>query len=125
VSAHDIEGTKARALGGDGGQRVQEVAGRAGKPVETRHHHQHVALWPELADDAAQLGAVGLRAACCLAVDFGTTFGAELLELSVERLPIGEINEEIESAPNDLSLRKSKKNTDEAHQLVPRRRPET
>jgi hypothetical protein len=49
---------------------------------------KHVAL-AELAEDAAQLGAVGLRVAGLLAVDFGATFGAELLELSVERLPIG------------------------------------
>ena len=58
---------------------------RAGQSVEARHH-QHVAL-AELAEDAAQLGAVGLRAAGLLAVDFGATFGAELLELSAERLP--------------------------------------
>jgi hypothetical protein len=59
VSAHDIEGTKARALAGDRCQRVQEVVGRARQPVEARHR-QHVALG-KLADDAAQLGAVGLR----------------------------------------------------------------
>jgi hypothetical protein len=61
--------------------------GRAGQPVEARHH-QHVTLG-KLAEDAPQLGAVGLRVAGLLAVDFGATFGAELLELSVERLPVG------------------------------------
>jgi hypothetical protein len=35
-----------------------------------------------------ELGAVGLRR-WPFAVDFGATFGAELLELSVERLPVG------------------------------------
>jgi hypothetical protein len=77
-----MEGTEARALGGDRRQCLQEVAGRAGQPVEARHW-QHVAL-SKLAEDATQLGAVGPRAADLLAVDFGTTFGAELLELSVE-----------------------------------------
>jgi uncharacterized protein YbjQ (UPF0145 family) len=49
-----IERTKARALAGDGRQRVQEVAGRTRQAVEA----QHVALG-ELVEDAAQLGAVG------------------------------------------------------------------
>jgi hypothetical protein len=46
----------------------------AGQPVKARHH-QYVAFG-KLADDAAQLGAVGLRAARRFAVDFGATFGA-------------------------------------------------
>ena len=38
-------------------------------------------------DDRAR--AADAHGAGLLAVDFGATFGAELLELSVERLPIG------------------------------------
>ena len=59
-----MQGTKARALAGDRGKRVQQVAGRAGKPVKVRHH-QHVTLI-ELVEGAGQLGAVGSRAACRL-----------------------------------------------------------
>jgi hypothetical protein len=66
---------------------LAEVAGRAGRPVEARHH-QHVALG-EAREHTGELGAVGLRAARRFAVGFGATFGAELLELSVERLPVG------------------------------------
>jgi hypothetical protein len=87
VSAHDIEGTKTHALAGDRCQRVQEVAGRAHQAVETRDG-EHVALG-ELREHTGELGAVGLRPAGLLAVDFGATFGAERLELSVERQPIG------------------------------------
>jgi hypothetical protein len=80
-----MERTKARALGGDRRQRVQEVAGRARQAVEVRDG-EHVALG-ELREHTGELDAVGLRAAGLLAVDFGATFGADLLELSVERLP--------------------------------------
>jgi hypothetical protein len=54
-----MQRTKARALAGDGGQRVQKVAGRARQPVEARDR-QHVAFL-KLANDAAQLRAVGPR----------------------------------------------------------------
>jgi hypothetical protein len=47
---------------------------------------EHVAL-SELREHTGELGAVGLRAAGLLAVEFGATFGADMLELSVERLP--------------------------------------
>jgi hypothetical protein len=54
VPAHaSLEATKARDLGGDRRQRVQEISGRAHQPVEARHH-QHVALG-KLIERAAQL----------------------------------------------------------------------
>jgi hypothetical protein len=52
-----------KAAGKDPGQRVQEVTGRARQPALARLR-QHVALGKlKLADETAQLGAVGLRAA--------------------------------------------------------------
>jgi hypothetical protein len=82
-----IERTKARALAGDGGQRVQEVAGRARQPVEARYH-QHVAF-SKLADDAAQLGAVGPRAACRFPKDLLGSGVTQLLHPRVEVLAVG------------------------------------
>ena len=81
-----IEGTKARALVGDGGQRVQKVAGRARQPVEARDR-QHVAFF-KLVDDAAQLHAVGLGSARRLAEHAHGSGGLQRRHLSVERLPV-------------------------------------
>ena len=53
--------TKARALGGDLRQRVQEVARRARQAVEARDG-ERVAL-AKLRENAGKLGAVGLRSA--------------------------------------------------------------
>jgi hypothetical protein len=83
VSAHVSLRVRKPALGGDGRQRFQQVAGRAGQSVEARDG-AHVALG-ELREHTGELGAISPRAAGLLAVDFGATFGAELLELSVER----------------------------------------
>ena len=87
VSAHVAKRSKSGSLAGDGRQRVQKIAGRASQPVNARDG-EHVALG-QLREHTGELGAIGPRAASLLAVDFGATFGAELLELSVERLPIG------------------------------------
>ncbi|VTZ51613.1 hypothetical protein MPC4_400014 [Methylocella tundrae] len=81
-----IEGTKARALAGDCRQRVQEVARRARQPVEARHG-QNVAPG-NLADDAAQLGAVSFRAARRFPEDLLGSGGAQLLDLRVEALAV-------------------------------------
>ena len=85
-----MQGTKARALAGDRGKRVQQVAGRAGKPVKARHH-QHVTLI-ELVEGAAQLAAVGSRAACRLSKDLLGSGGARLLDLTVNALAIGRVS---------------------------------
>jgi hypothetical protein len=74
-----MQRTKARALAGDRLQRVQEVAGRARQPVAARHH-QHVALGKSV-ESAAQLDAVGLRAACCFFKDLRGSCGVQLLPL--------------------------------------------
>ena len=68
-----MQGTKARALAVSR-KSIQQVAGQPGQPVEARHH-QHVALasWSSARRNWARFA----------------TFGAKLLELSVERLPIG------------------------------------
>jgi hypothetical protein len=81
-----MERTKARALAGDRRQRVQEVACRE---RAKRSKRVTISTSPLASWSSAQLDAVGLRASGLLAVDFGATFGAELLELSVERLPVG------------------------------------
>src|ERR1700719_961776 len=49
---------------------------------------KHVALF-KLADDAAQLGAVGSRAACRFPKDLLGSGGAQLLHLRVEALAVG------------------------------------
>jgi hypothetical protein len=82
-----MHGTEVRALGGDRRQRVQKIAGRAGKPLKPRHH-QHVAIG-KLVESAAQLGALGLRAACGFLKYLLGSGGAQLLHLRVEALAVG------------------------------------
>jgi hypothetical protein len=76
--------TKARALGCNRRQRVQKIAGRARQTVEARHH-QRVAFG-KLVESAAQLDAVGLRAAGGFPQDFLGSGGAQLLHLSINAL---------------------------------------
>jgi hypothetical protein len=55
-----MQRTKARALAGDGGQRVQKVAGRARQPVEARDR-QH--LLHENADNGFAYAPPGISTA--------------------------------------------------------------
>ena len=80
------ERAEASAAFADLRERVEKVAGRAGEAVEPRHH-EHVAVG-KLAHDAAQLDAVRPRAACRLAVDLGSSGGAQLLHLRVNALAV-------------------------------------
>ena len=57
------------------------------KPVDPRHRH-HVAGGERL-QELEQLAPVGPRTGCLLAVNLGAPFGAQLLKLRVERLPVG------------------------------------
>src|SRR5450759_5353139 len=82
-----MQRTKARALAGDGRQRVQQVAGGSRQPVKARHR-QHVAL-VELRESAGKLGAVGPRAAGRLSKDLLGFGRAKLLHLRVEALAVG------------------------------------
>lgn len=70
----------------NGGEDVQEVAGRAGKAVEPRHR-QHVAR-VELVEQPAKLGAIGLGSARCLLKHAHGSGGGERLHLRPHGLPV-------------------------------------
>ena len=80
------EGSEPGSLGGDAGEGVQQVAGRAGQAVEPRHH-QHV-IGVELVERAAELGAVGLGSARHLAEHLARASGPELAHLGVNALAV-------------------------------------
>ena len=73
-------------LGGDGRERVKQVAGGSRQPVKPRHR-QHVA-GVELVEQPAQLRAVGLRAARHFAEHLFAPGLGELAHLSVNALTV-------------------------------------
>jgi len=64
----------------------KEVEGRARQAVYPRHRHN--VAGGEILQEALQLASVGSGAAGLLPVDLGASSRTELLELSVERLPV-------------------------------------
>jgi len=88
VSAHEsAKGTEGGLLAGDRRQGVQQVAGRAGQPVESRHGH-HVARG-ERVEQPAKLGAVGLHPARHFPKHLHASGGGELPRLRVNALAVG------------------------------------
>jgi hypothetical protein len=59
------EGPEARFAVGDHGEGIEKIPRRSRQPVEPAHH-QHI-IGVDLLERLAQLGAVSLRAARCLA----------------------------------------------------------